>query len=150
MNSALKRRAGMILAFSIILSGCGEKLVVPSNETEAVAAQSDVGAMPDDAANDESLADRKPRKILSPDEKRRVANLLKIYREARAAGTSDDEAARLASAQNRQLAEEGLDRIDPNILAAERRREAALDEREFDKKVDALLRAQDKQPTTQP
>jgi len=137
----------MILALSMLMAGCGDKFVVPSNEAETVAAQSDVDAVPGDVAEDESFADRKPRKILSPDEKRRVANLLKIYRESRAAGSTGDEAARLASAQNRQLAEEGLDRIDPNILAAERRREAAQNEREFDKKVDALAREQEKAAT---
>jgi len=147
MNSALTRRVGIILAFSMLMAGCGEKLVAPSNEAETVATQGDVDLVPDDAANDEGLADRKPRKILSPDEKRRVANLLKIYRESRATGATDDEAARVASAQNRQLAEEGLDRIDPNILAAERRREAALDQREYDKKVDALAREQEKAAT---
>jgi len=131
----------------MLMAGCGEKLVAPSNEAETVATQGDVDLVPDDAANDEGLADRKPRKILSPDEKRRVANLLKIYRESRATGATDDEAARVASAQNRQLAEEGLDRIDPNILAAERRREAALDQREYDKKVDALAREQEKAAT---
>lgn len=140
----------MILAFCMIVSGCGEKLVVPSNEAETVAAQPDISAVPGDAADEDSLADRKPRKILSPDEKRRVANLLKIYREARVTGATGDEAALKASAQNRQLAEEGLDKIDPNIMAAERRREAALDERAFDKKVDALLREQDKKPATRP
>ncbi|HZV17568.1 MAG TPA: hypothetical protein VFF84_02635 [Sphingobium sp.] len=150
MNSALKRRAGIVLAFCIIVSGCGEKLVVPSNEAETVAAQSDLSAVPEDAADADSLIDRKPRKILSPDEKRRVANLLKIYREARATAASGDEAALKESAQNRQLAEEGLDKIDPNIMAAERRREAALDEREFDKKVDALLREQNEKPASQP
>jgi len=137
----------MILALSMLMAGCGDKLVVPSNEAETVAAQTDVDATPDDAANDDGLVDRKPRKILSPDEKRRVANLLKIYRDSRATGPTDDDAARQASAQNRQLAEEGLDRIDPNILAAERRREAALDERAFDKKVDALAREQEKAAT---
>ncbi|HWJ68810.1 MAG TPA: hypothetical protein VNS79_01995 [Sphingobium sp.] len=143
---SLNQRARVILALCVMTAGCGEVPVEQANgiaNATALAADNAVSTLDDD-----SLADRKPRKILSPDEKRRVARLLKIYRETRPDSSPDG--VHGETSDDRDLVASALDQIDPRILQDERRREATLERQEFDKSVDDMISEHEKKRAANP
>ncbi len=137
MNFGLNRWAGMILALCVVTSGCGELPADQSNGTESITAPVGSDLLPDRDVNEDVFTDRKPRKILSPDEKRRAASLLQIYRDSRVTTASDSPDDLLEKARNSNVAQEALDRIDPRIMEVERSRETAR--QEADRNVDELI-----------
>jgi hypothetical protein len=129
MCLSLNRRTGIILATCIFMTGCGDPLVEPANVNESQPAieSSDIARPPVVSTGEE--IDRRPRKILSPDERRRVEVLLQIYRDARTKGSQDDQ----------DIAARALDEIDPRIMKDQRARDAADARQQTDKTVADMI-----------
>lgn len=127
MGQVLKQRSGIFLAFCITTSACGDTPDILTNAAQDPPPISQGTAIPDPLTVD--VIDRKPRKILSPDERRRADALLRVYRETNAGDDPTD----------RELAIRALDEIDPRILQDERRREAARQAGEVNRSVDEMI-----------